>query len=358
MKLSGVVVVGLLLAGCGGGGDGTSSATPDGTAALGPVSATQTTEKSQVVANPAPTASSPAPAASVPALNASTPTPAASAPAPAASTPTPAASVPVAAQPVTAIPGWTLIWADEFDVDGLPDSSKWGFDIERNKLGWYNNEKQYYSANRLENSSVQGGYLTITARKESLSTAADWGGQAYTSVRMITRGKAGASWTYGLMKVRAKLPCSVGTWPAIWMLGTGGVWPDDGEIDIMEQRGAAASDKNQVLGTVHNFASRNGLLAPGVSNGSQTTLLDACKDFHDYQLTWSADSIQIGIDGNYFFQYLNPKDGDYRKWPFSKPQYMILNLAMGGDLGGAIPGNFVSDQMVIDYVRVYQKQTP
>ena len=135
------------------------------------------------------------------------------------------------------LPGWTLVWNDEFDVNGLPDASKWGYDTERNQLGWYNNEKQYYSANRLANASVQNGMLTITARKESLTGAADYGGQSYTSARLITRGKA--SWTYGFSEVRAKLPCSLGTWPAIWMLGTKGSWPDDGEIDIMEQRGTS-----------------------------------------------------------------------------------------------------------------------
>jgi beta-glucanase (GH16 family) len=92
-----------------------------------------------------------------------------------------------------------------------------------------------------------------------------------------------------------------------------------------------------------------------VGKGSSISLSDGCTGFHNYQLTWSADKLQLGIDGNNYFEYLNPKDGDYTKWPFDKPQYLILNLAMGGDLGGAIPANFVSDQMEVDYVRVYQK---
>ncbi len=253
------------------------------------------------------------------------------------------------------MPGWTLVWSDEFDVDGLPDASKWAYDTERNKLGWYNNEKQYYANARPENSRVLGGKLIITARTETLNPVVftDYGNQQYTSARLITRGKA--SWTYGFYEVRAKLPCSLGTWPAIWALGTGGVWPDDGEIDLMEQRGISATDKGVVLGTIHTraFNYYNGSL--GVAKGSSVSLSDACSSFHNYQLTWSADKLQLGVDGTIYFEYLNPKDGDYAKWPFDKPQYLILNLAMGGDLGGVVPANFVSDQMEVDYVRVYQK---
>jgi beta-glucanase (GH16 family) len=264
--------------------------------------------------------------------------------------PAPAASESV---PVAELPGWTLVWNDEFDVAGLPDAAKWGFDTERNRLGWYNNEKQYYSANRLANASVQNGMLTITARKESLTGAADYGGQAYTSARLITRGKA--SWTYGFYEVRAKLPCSLGTWPAIWMLGTGGVWPDDGEIDIMEQKGFSAAEKTRVSGTIHTKAYNYFGGTLGVGQGASTTVADACTNFHNYQLTWSTDKIVMAVDGVSYFEFVNPKDGNYDKWPFDQPQFMILNLAMGGDLGGAIPSNFVSDQMVVDYVRVFQK---
>lgn len=246
-----------------------------------------------------------------------------------------------------------LVWADEFNVDGLPDSSKWGYDTDRNLLGWYNNELQYYAAARVQNVNVQNGLLSISARKESLNTAADYGGQAYTSARLLTRGIA--SWTYGFFEVRAKLPCTLGTWPAIWMLGTGGTWPDDGEIDLMEQRGGSAADKTVVLGTVHTRAYNyfNGTL--GVGQGSSRTVNDACTNFHSYQLTWDGDKVAIGVDGVTYFTYTKPVPSASTTWPFDKPQYLILNLAMGGDLGGAVPANFVSDQMVVDYVRVYQR---
>lgn len=242
-----------------------------------------------------------------------------------------------------------MIWSDEFNTDGLPDSTKWRYDTFRNRLGWFNNEKQYYANGRLQNSSISKGALSITSIKERLTSASDFGGQDYTSARLITQGKF--SFTYGFVEVRAKLPCSVGTWPAIWALGdSAGTWPAIGEIDIMEQKGISASDKFTVLGTLHMSAFFGG---SGKSNSIPVP--DACTNFHNYQLTWDADKIQIGVDGIVYNTYLNPKDGKPSTWPFDKPQYLLLNVAMGGDLGGVIPASFVTDQMQVDYVRVYQR---
>ena len=149
--------------------------------------------------------------------------------------------------------GFRLVWSDEFADAGLPDATKWNYDTERNAAGWYNNELQYYGNARLANSSVTNSLLAITARREDLSTAGlpDWGGQRYSSARLITRDKA--SWTFGFFEVRAKLPCGVGTWPAIWMLSTPPQtrWPDDGEIDIMEHVGF---DAGVVHATAHTGA--------------------------------------------------------------------------------------------------------
>jgi beta-glucanase (GH16 family) len=245
--------------------------------------------------------------------------------------------------------GWKLVWADEFNTDGLPDNAKWGYDTFRNSAGWYNNELQYYAKARLQNSSASKGVLSITAIKERLSSAPDFGSQNYTSARLITQGKF--SFTYGFVEVRAKLPCSRGTWPAIWTLGDSlAAWPANGEIDIMEQKGISASDKFSVSGTLHMPA-----FFGGSGKGGSIAVPDACTTFHNYQLTWDADKIQIGVDGLIYSVYANPKDGKPATWPFDKPQYLLLNLAMGGDLGGAVPGGFVTDQMQVDYVRVYQR---
>ena len=146
-------------------------------------------------------------------------------------------SIQPAAQPAAlSVPaGYTLVWSDDFNVPGAPDAAKWSFDTERNKAGWHNHELQYYSRDRTENAEVRDGKLVITARKEALASAADWGRQRYTSARLLTRGKA--AWTYGFFEIRAKLPCGKGTWPAIWLLGSQGGWPAGGELDIAEHIG-------------------------------------------------------------------------------------------------------------------------
>lgn len=241
--------------------------------------------------------------------------------------------------------GWNLVWSDEFTADGLPDSAKWGYDTARNKMWWFNGEQQYYSNARTQNSVVSGGTLKVIARKETPPAVGDSGGQQYTSARLITRDKQ--LFTYGYFEVRAKLPCGLGTWPAIWLLGTPEIqWPKYGEIDIMEQKGFSAADKKVVSGYLHHT---------GGSVGNETTVADACTSFHNYQLTWTADKIVIGVDNRNYFEYVNPKDGNFNNWPYNGPQFLILNLAMGGNLGGPIPTGFVSDQMEVDYVRVYQK---
>jgi beta-glucanase (GH16 family) len=264
---------------------------------------------------------------------------------------TTAAPSPAAALvPNTAIAGWNLVWSDEFNTDGLPDTNKWDYDTDRNRLGWYNGELQYYARSRLENAKVEGGSLVITARRENLSTAADYGGQNYTSARLVTRGKA--SWTYGFVEVRAKLPCGGGTWPAIWTLGTGGRWPEDGEIDLMEQTGA---NKGQVLGTIHTRAYNYSNGSLGVGQGSSRNVSDACTAFHKYQLTWDANAIVIGVDGTNYFTYTKSVGANTDRWPFDNPQYLLLNLAVGGSLGGTVDNASFPNRMEVDYVRVYQR---
>lgn len=239
-----------------------------------------------------------------------------------------------------------LVWSDEFENDGFPDATKWVHETGRNKEGWYNNEKQYYSGPRLENARVQGGVLTITARKEARSDQADWGGQAYSSTRLATLGKK--DWTYGFFDIRAKLPCGKGTWPAIWMLGSQGAWPAGGELDIMEWVG---SKPERMFSTVHTTSGSG-----GNGKGADTSIVDACNSFHNFQMYWTAQQIIFAVDGKVHFIYKNPGTG-LDAWPFDAPQFMILNVAIGGDLGGAVDDAIFPVLMEVEHVRIYQKKS-
>ena len=247
--------------------------------------------------------------------------------------------------------GYALVWSDEFDKPGAPDAKKWRYDTSRNKDGWYNNELQYYAANRRENVRVENGNLVIEARKERLSSMADYGGQDYSSGKLVTSGIA--DWQYGYFEVRAKLSCGKGMWPAIWMLGTDGStgWPGLGEIDIMEM---VAWDPSTIHGTIHTKAYNH---VAGTQRGAKTTIADTCGSFHTYQLDWNADRILIGVDGHAYMRFDNDHKGNHDAWPFASPQYLILNVAVGGWGGqqGVDAAAFPS-KMEVDYVRVWQKR--
>lgn len=246
-------------------------------------------------------------------------------------------------EPLRLPAGYRLVWSDEFSTDGLPDATKWVYDTGMNKQGWHNAELQYYSDARPENSVVRDGKLLITARKEDLSARADWGGQKYSSARLITRGKG--DWTYGFYEIRAKLPCGLGTWPAIWMLNTPVEWPAGGEIDIVEHIGR---EPGHVFSTLHTAAGHG---AHGTGNGTQVP--DACTAFHDYQLHWTPHHMRFGIDGQVHHVYRNARQGT-AQWPFDAPEFLILNIAIGGHLGGPVDDAIFPVQMEVDHVRVYQ----
>lgn len=239
--------------------------------------------------------------------------------------------------------GYALVWSDEFSGDGLPDPSRWAYDTGMNKAGWHNRELQYYSPARAENAVLRGGRLIIQARMESMSQAADWGGQRYTSSRLLTKGKA--EWTYGFFEIRARLPCGKGSWPAIWMLNSALDWPNGGELDIMEHVGR---EPGRVFSTLHTAA------AHGTGTGGATQVPDACDAFHDYQMHWTPDTLRFGVDGTVHFVYTNPGTGQDR-WPFDAPQFLILNIAVGGDFGGTVDDSIFPVRMEVDHVRVYQK---
>ena len=248
-------------------------------------------------------------------------------------------------EPVKRPPNARLVWRDEFDGRTL-DSGKWKNETAFNKKGWFNKEKQYYSAG--QNLRVAGGRLVMEARHETPSAAPDWGGQNYTSARIVSTGPG---WTYGFYEVRAKLPCARGTWPAIWMLPTNmKKWPDDGEIDIMEQVGA---EPNLIYSTLHTGLFNHVLKT---QRSAQKLVPTSCTAFHVYQLDWRPDSITIGVDGRGILRVLNDRPGGKGAWPFNVPFKMILNLAIGGDWAGAkgIDDAAMPQRMDVDYVRVWQ----
>lgn len=247
--------------------------------------------------------------------------------------------------------GYKLVWADEFDRDGLPDPARWTYDTHRNKQGWYNQEKQYYAAARTRNARVEGGRLIIEAHEEMLDAAAfpDFGGQKYTSARLFTKGIA--AWTYGFFEIRAKLPCGVGTWPAIWTLPEDPdvVWPNGGEIDIMEHVGF---EPGVVHHSIHTRAFN---FTRGTQKTGKSKLATACDAMHRYQLLWTPQFILMGIDDAPIFAFRKDRD-DPARWPFDKPHHLLLNIAVGGVWGGqkGVRADAFPARMEVDHVRIYQ----
>ncbi len=234
----------------------------------------------------------------------------------------------------------TPTWEDNFSTGSVPDPSKWNYEVGGG--GWGNNELQYYTPGA--NSSISGGNLLITAKKETVS------GREYTSSRMITKGKG--DWLYGRMDVRAKLPKGRGTWPAIWMFPTDlsyGNWPASGEIDIMEHVGY---DPNNIHFSIHNDAFN---FKKGNQKSSARVIPTAIDDFHNYRVDWTPYSIRGFIDGQQYFEYTNANNG-FSAWPYNKRFFLILNVAVGGDWGGVqgIDNNIFPATMVVDYVKYYK----
>ncbi len=237
-------------------------------------------------------------------------------------------------------PGWRLVWSDEFDNAGAPDPTRWGYDTGGH--GWGNQELQFYT-DRPQNARVEDGMLIIEARREPFEKS------AYTSVRLVTRGKA--EWRYGRIEVRAKLPAGRGTWPAIWLLAATPKlrWPDDGEIDIMEHVGF---DPGVVHASIHTKLYNH---LAGTQKTAVTRVPDCTSAFHVYALEWSRDRIDAFVDDTKYFSFLRPAGGE-AAWPFDKKFYLILNLAVGGSWGGekGVDDTIFPARMVVDYVRVYE----
>lgn len=252
--------------------------------------------------------------------------------------------------------GWKLVWQEEFNYTGLPDSTKWEYEEGHIR----NHEQQYYTKARKENSWVADGVLTITGRKEPYPNAAYTKGAnawqkkdslaQYTSASINTLGKAG--FTYGRVEMKAKLPKGGGIWPAFWMMGISRSevgWPRCGEIDIMEFIGKTPND---VYGTMHYPDPATKQKASMGKHTSDSTLTD----FHIYAVEWSAQKIDVYFDNTMYFSFPVDAAGTGADNPFRKEFYILLNLALGGDWPGPADPAVMPQAYVIDYVRVYRKK--
>lgn len=238
---------------------------------------------------------------------------------------------------------YQLVWSDEFEGNSL-DESVWT--IQTGAGGWGNQEAQYYTA-RQENLRIEDGMLIIQPRKE------DYDNSSYTSARIMSKNKK--DFTYGKMEARIKLPVGGGLWPAFWMLGYGN-WPNCGEIDIMEYTG---NYKGRVLGTLHTLKDRSG------SRSSRAYYLDGIEnDFHIFGVEWTQeedfgkDVIRFYVDNDVYSTQTESEIDNNEYWPFNKPEFFIINCAIGGTLGGSINDNIWANNpvMKVDWVRVYQRQ--
>ena len=235
----------------------------------------------------------------------------------------------------------TLIWQDEFDYEGLPDSKKWNYEVGLVR----NREPQYYTKERSKNAFVKDGVLKIIAHKE------DYEGAAYTSASINTRG------TFSINKgerieVRAKLPTGIGVWPAIWTLGTnlGSVgWPMCGEIDIMEYWGR---NPNSIHANVHTGDFNH---SKGSGRGGHITFEKPWEDFHIFAVDWHDDRLDFYFDDNMYYSCKKQGKG-VGEWPFDSPQYLLINLALSGLNKGekTVDDSIFPVEYVIDYVRIYR----
>jgi beta-glucanase (GH16 family) len=239
---------------------------------------------------------------------------------------------------------YELVWSDEFDYTGPPDPDKWENEVGGH--GWGNNETQYYTNG--DNVHVESGKMVITARLEKA------GGREVTSARVRTAKKG--DWLYGKVEVRAKVPAGLGTWPAIWMLPTDlkyGGWPAGGEIDIMEHVGY---NPDALVMSVHTESYNH---VKQTQKSKNVKLDGMVNNFHAYSAEWLPDKIKFFYDGELKFTYQpgTLKDSPtYREWPFDRRFHLLINLAFGGNWGGARGVNLdaLPVSYEIDYVRVYQ----
>ena len=245
----------------------------------------------------------------------------------------------------------TLVWSDEFDVEGAIDGEKW---FHQTKLppggSWWGGLIQHYT-DRIDNSYVRDGYLNLVAKKETYNDQGEV--KLYTAARLNSK----FAFTYGLIEIRAKLPSGTGTWPAIWMLnknidedgaywdnqGFGTTkWPSCGEIDILEHWG---KNQDYVSSALHNASS----YGYKVENVGGQKIDDVSTEFHKYTLEWTEEKMVFSVDGIEHFRY-QPSTKNSDTWPYDSDYYLILNIAIEPDINP----EFIESPMVVDYIRIYQ----
>jgi beta-glucanase (GH16 family) len=254
---------------------------------------------------------------------------------------------------------YTLVWFDEFDQGGVPDSTKWDYDLGSPLLGgtvWGNSEREHYTDNPA-NAYISNGSLVIQAIHETPAGASV--GVLASSARLKTTTDsywyAVGNEPYGYYEIRAKLPCVAGAWPAIWLLGKEGGWPQQGEIDIMEWSGSE-NNKSKVSSAIHTTDYHGDVSGAPESNpqyGAQYRS-DMCSDYHIFHLHWTEEQLEMGVDNETTLIYRKTSSSS-DQWPFDQPAYLILNVAVGGTMGGNVnPADIADMTMYVDYVRVWQ----
>jgi beta-glucanase (GH16 family) len=253
-------------------------------------------------------------------------------------------------------PGYSLVWSDEFNVTGSPDTSAWRFEN-----GFVRNEElQWYQA---QNAWCANGRLIIEARKEERPNpmykpgSNDWRSSReairYTSSSINTSGKK--SWLYGRFIMRGKIDISSGLWPAWWTLGESGRWPANGEIDIMEFYRGDILANVACLGSNRKAEWHTVTKSVDSMGGKKWA-----SNFHTWRMDWDEHSIALYVDdvllNKVAVEKLTNKDGSDIN-PFRQPHYMLLDLALGGMNGGSLEGTTFPNRFEVDYVRVYQKNT-
>lgn len=271
---------------------------------------------------------------------------------------------------------YILKWEDEFDRPlgpvWEPLGPVWDFDLgaplipappQPGGTVWGNRESQFYTKSA-DNVFFSNGRLIIQPVRGVPSDAPDRNPKLVaTSARIKTdtdeyykrlNGKP-----YGFYEIKAKVPCVAGAWPAIWMMGKDGDWPARGEIDIMEWFGAFFTDQpNQVQSAVHTSFNNWLKDSPGKPLFKKKDVANMCSEFHRFQLHWTANEILTGVDDVPVFSYKKPINAGPDKWPFDQPAHLLLNVAVGGNLGGEIDlnklPNFKAMTMEVEYIKVWQ----